>query len=99
MKGSSLLRLSGILEPLLVLGRLLPALVGRAGADQVDVGAKVFSVLASAIAGTVRVETEVVGGQLLRRHLQLGEQVAALVADAPLHRVAVRRLPMSLPFL
>src|SRR3954462_15304760 len=43
---TSLLDLSGAPEPLLILGRLLPALVGGAGADQVDVGAEVLAVLA-----------------------------------------------------
>src|SRR5438046_520706 len=61
----SLLHLSAILEPLLVLRRLLPAFVGLAGADQVHVGAEVLAVFAGLIAGAVGAEAEVVGRQLV----------------------------------
>src|SRR5215831_1323029 len=55
----SLLDLSGVLEPLPVLRRLLPPLVGGAGADQVHVGAQVLLVLAGPVAGAVGTEAEV----------------------------------------
>src|SRR5262249_45642880 len=41
-----LLDLSGILQPLLILRRLLPAFASGAGADQVHVGAQVRAVIA-----------------------------------------------------
>src|SRR5437868_2872360 len=49
----SFLHLPGIFEPLLVVGRLLPPLVGRAGADQVHVGPEVFAARAGPVAGAV----------------------------------------------
>ena len=48
------------LEPLLILRRLLPAFVGRAGADQVHVGAEVLAVLSLRLAGTALGEAEIV---------------------------------------
>ena len=42
-----------LLEPLLILRRLPPAFVGRAGADEVHVGAEVLAVLARFVAGAV----------------------------------------------
>src|SRR5262249_16764516 len=82
-----LLLLPRVPEPLVICGRLLPALVGRAGADQVHVGAEVLAVLARAVAGAVGTQAEVLGRQLLRCIAQLREQVAALILDAPLDGV------------
>src|SRR5688500_4133811 len=52
-----------VVQPLLILGRLLPAFVGRAGTDQVHIGADVLAVRAGAVAGTVGTEAEVLGGE------------------------------------
>src|SRR5262245_16934049 len=71
------LDLPGVPEPLLVLGRLLPALVGGSRADQVHVGAEVAAILARAFAGTIGAEAVVLRRQLLRHRDCLGENVAA----------------------
>ena len=55
------------LQPLLIPRRLLPAFVGLAGADQVDVGAEVFAVWSSPVAGAVRPQSEVLGRELFGR--------------------------------
>src|SRR5262245_5839093 len=49
-------RLLRVLEPLLILRRLLPALIRRAGADQVDIRAEVLAVLAGLETGAVGTE-------------------------------------------
>src|SRR5262245_13489036 len=70
---TSLLDLSRVLEPLQVVGRLLPPLVGRSGADQFHVGPQVLAVLPGPVAGAVGAKAEILGRELLRRFHQLGE--------------------------
>src|SRR5262249_49196191 len=54
------LHLPRVLEPLLVLRRLLPALVGGAGADQVQVGPEVTALLAGSLTGAAGSEAKIV---------------------------------------
>src|SRR5262249_36510922 len=85
------------LEPLLILGGLLPALVGRAGADQIDVGADVLAVLAGPVAGAVGAQAEVVGGDRFRRRSNLGWEVAALKTYLAGDRTGFAGSPELLP--
>src|SRR5262249_41103835 len=91
------LQLPGVLEPLLIVRRLLPLLVGRAGADQVHVGAEVFAVRAGAVAGAVRPEAEVLGRERLRGLVKPSKEVAALETDRFLDGSGLRRVPELLP--
>src|SRR5262245_125452 len=93
----SLLQLSRLLEPFLVLGRLLPSLVGRPRADQVHVGAKIFAVLAGAVAGAVGAKAEVVRGDPVRRRGQFGDEIAPLISHFPFARVRIGGAPELLP--
>src|SRR5262245_51188048 len=88
-----LFHLASLLEPLLVLGCCLPALVGRAGADQVHVGAEVLAIRAGAIAGAVRAEAEVLGSDLVERRLRFGNEIAPLIANAAFHRFSFWAAP------
>ena len=58
---SLFVHLPGVLEPSLVRGCLLPAFVGCAWTDQVDVGAEVLAIVTGAIAGTIGPQAEIVG--------------------------------------
>jgi hypothetical protein len=87
----------GVLEPLLIRRRFLPALVGRAGADQVHVGAEVAAVFARAFAGVVGVEAEVLGRDWFRRIAQLGKDRAALIPTAAFQGVGISLSPKPLP--
>src|SRR5262249_36299818 len=88
-------RLTCVLEPLLVFGGLLPALVGLTGADQLHVGAEVPAVLA----GAVGAQAEVLGGQLVEGSVSPGEQVAPAKSHVPFLRIGLRGSPELLPFL
>src|SRR5262249_49776657 len=70
---------------------------GRAGADQVHVGAQVLAVLAGAVASTVGAQAEVLGRELLRRIHQLGEKIASLITDAAFLGIGVPRPPEPFP--
>src|SRR5262245_10539352 len=94
---TSLLDLSGVLEPLLILRRLLPPLVGRAGADQVHVGTEVLLVLPGAVAGAVGAQAEVVRRQLLRGSVRPGEDIAAPVPNLSAPAPGVVLLPEPVP--
>src|SRR5262245_11717169 len=78
---------------MLVVGRLLPALVGRAGADQVHVGPEVLAVLAGAVAGAVGTEAEILRRELLGGRLQLREKVAPLIAYTSFDRIGLGGCP------
>src|SRR5262249_14887525 len=82
----------------LVLGRLLPALVSRAGADQVDVGAEVLTVLAGAVAGAVGAEAEVLGRELVEFGVGSGKEVSSLKSEATFPRIGLLGPPQLLPF-
>src|SRR5262249_44146570 len=86
-----------VLEPLLVVGRLLPALVGLAGADQVHVGAKVFPVLARLVAGAVGAQAEVLGHQLFGGTAGLVDEVPTLEPGFPTLGIEFRNAPEALP--
>src|SRR5262245_45404384 len=73
-----LFHLASLLEPLLVLGRFLPAFVRRAGPDQVHIGAEILAVLAGAVAGAVLEEAEILGGKFLGGSVRSSDQVAPL---------------------
>src|SRR5262245_29197347 len=75
-RSPSLLELHGLLQPLLVVRSLLPALVGRTGADQVHVGPQVLLVLPGPIPGTVGPQAEVLGSLLS------GQRIANLIANS-----------------
>src|SRR5262245_44397085 len=91
------LHLSGILEPLLIFRRLLPALVRSTGADQVHVGPQVLAVLARFEAGAVSAKAEVFWGDLVDLRGETCLQVAALVANRSLNGARFRRFPEFLP--
>src|SRR5881392_2922810 len=69
---------SRLLQPVLIFGALLPALVGLAGADQLDVGAEVAAFRAGAVARALGVQAEVRGIHLVGGSARPGQQVAAL---------------------
>src|SRR5262249_17107874 len=94
---TSLLDLSRVLEPLLVVGGLLPPLVGGAGADQVHVRAQVLTVLPGAVAGAVGPQTEVLGCEFFRGHPRPRDEVAALKSDLAFHRTGVLLAPEPVP--
>src|SRR5262249_16766434 len=85
--------------PPLVLRRLLPAFVGRAGADQVDVGTEVLAVLAGPVAGTVGTKAKVIGLQLVQRGSGSGKQIADVKPRLCLQRFGFRTSPELFPFV
>jgi hypothetical protein len=94
---SSFLHLPGVLEPLLILRVLLPALIGRAGADQLHVGAEVPPVLAGAVAGAVGAQAEVLRGEALGGGSRPRDEVAALKTDLAFYRAGVFVAPKPVP--
>src|SRR5262245_17493078 len=94
---TSVLDLSCVLEPLLIVSRLLPPLVSLAGANEVDFSAQVLAVLSGAIAGTVGAEAEILGRELLRRIHLLGEKIASLITDAAFLGIGGPRPPEPFP--
>src|SRR5262249_51184794 len=91
------LPLSRIGEPLLIIGRRLPALVRRAGADQVHIGAEVSAVRTGAVAWAVGTEAIVVGGHVFEISSDLRGEIAVREPDPRLDAVGFRRTPQALP--
>src|SRR5260370_7867963 len=67
LDGGKALLLPAILQPLPILPRLLPALPPRTAPPHVHLGPDVLTLLAGAVAGAVRAEAEVLGGEFLGR--------------------------------
>src|SRR5262245_45686197 len=86
-----------LLEPLLILRGLLPALVCRAGANQVHVGAEVLAVGAGTVAGAVSAEAEVFGGERRTTLCKSTDQISTLIANIALDRPRFRRVPELSP--
>src|SRR5262249_21696778 len=91
------LDLPGVPEPLLVLGRSLPALVGGARSDQVHVGAEVAAAGTGAFARTVGMQPEVLGPDLLRNAGHLEQQAPALIPGPACPRIRAGGCPEVLP--
>src|SRR5262249_20941244 len=83
----------GRLAPLLVVPRLPPLLVRRAGADPVHVGAEVLAACALALAGAVRRQAEVGGRDVLWVLQHPLPEIAALEARLSDHAVGRRLAP------
>jgi hypothetical protein len=85
-----------VLEPLLVLWSLLPALIRRARPDQIDIGAEVAAALARSFAGTSAVEMEINWLEVAGRQDSLGRDIP-LIADASLQLIGVAPCPEAVP--
>src|SRR5262249_51158622 len=84
------------LQPLLICRRLLPAFVGRAGADQVHVGAQVLLVLAGAITGAAFGKAEIVRSDRFGITLKEPLRVAA-EENGALQRAGILASPVLVP--
>src|SRR5262249_7878539 len=94
---TSLLDLSRVLEPLLVVGGLLPPLVGGAGAGPVPLRAPALTALPGGLAGAAGPQTEVPGCEFSRAPPRPRDEVAALKSDLAFHRTGVLLAPEPVP--
>src|SRR4030095_11178776 len=86
-----------LLQPHLIRWCFLPAFVGGARSDQVNIGAKIFAVTAGAIARAALTQPKILRRKFVRRHHEPLINVAALAMDCSLNRLCISDAPDLVP--